>query len=42
MHDLGVGVRGIYETMGEANVRYDELRRPEGCYIKLTLLSRKQ
>lgn len=42
MHDLGVGVRGIYETMGEANVRFDELRRPEGLYTRLTLLSRKQ
>lgn len=42
MHDLGVGVGGIYETMGEANARYDEPRRPEGCYTKLTLLSQKR
>ncbi len=40
MHDLGVGIRGIYEAMGESNVRYDEVRRPEGCYTKLTLMSR--
>lgn len=42
MHELGVGVRGIYASMGEPNVRYDEIHAPEGSYLRLTLVSRKQ
>ncbi len=34
-------MRGIYKTMGESNVRYDVVRRLEGGYVKLTLLSQK-
>lgn len=41
MHELGVGVEGIYAAMGEPNVRYDEPRAPEGRYLRLTLVSRK-
>lgn len=41
MHELGVGVEGIYAAMGEPNVRYDEPRAPEGRYLRLTLMSRK-
>lgn len=41
MHELGVGVEGIYAAMGEPNVRYDEPHAPEGRYLRLTLVSRK-
>ena len=41
MHELGVGVEGIYAAMGEPNVRYDEISAPEGDYLRLTLMSRK-
>ena len=41
MHDLGVGVGGIYEAMGESKVSYSVSSEYGSSHLRLVLMSRK-
>ncbi len=42
MHDLGVGINGIYDSMGGIGVHYSVSREFGSDHIKLTLMSQKR